>query len=686
MLAQPNRINQNTIDPQAALHARRMVLEQGVLPSGMLRGEIEASWNRCLDLGLPIDHKLDLPALSGRDVTELQQRNVHLISSSIPEMEALYRHFGERDSVVMLSDSQATVLKSLGGDSLAEKAGRAPLTPGASWQEQVGGTNAIGTVLKYHKPIIIHGNEHYIESVNGFCCSSAPIFLPSGAIGGVLDVTTEDGLGSCHNLGLVSMSARLIENRLFIDQFRSQILVAVHSRPEFVDSLWQGLMAFGSDGQLLALDREASDCLALRPGDIAGRNFESIYGLKLAQVVDQSQRAPRSPIVLRKGGAVQLYGRLLHVPGSSSVSLPTIDSGPAKKHPRTVGNGEITLADVVMEDVGFERAAKQAAKALNHQIPLLLLGETGSGKEALARALHGQSVRSKDSFVALNCAAIPEGLIESELFGYQDGAFTGAKRGGMKGKVQQADGGILFLDEIGDMPLDMQARLLRVLQERSITPLGSSKEIAVDITVICATHRDLKQMVAEGCFREDLYYRLNGVIVAIPALRDRNNLAGFSQHLLHQMIDSSRRIGLDLKLLALFESYNWPGNVRQLQTVIKTCLAFMEDNESLITEHHLTEDFRSELLSANQHQPVATINTAVCVPSNPRTQTLKSAQIDLIKQAIEAHEGNMSAAAKSLGIGRATLYRRLQNAGITVSNGKQIHDPFETVTSNDGES
>ena len=669
-------IHTNRMDPQITHQARRMVMEQGVLPAGMLRGDIEASWNRCLEFGLRLDQKPDRQPEVGSQIETLLERNQRLITSTIPEMEALYRHFGQRDSVVILSDDQATVLKSLGGELFQDKAARISLLPGASWREREGGTNAIGTVLKNNKPMMIQGSEHYFDAIGSFCCSAAPIFAPCGSVAGVLDVTSDQGFGSFHSLGLVSMSARLIENRLFTDLYRSQILIAVHSRPEFVDSLWQGLLAFTSEGYLLAMDREAGKCLDLDPAEVGRRDFSDLFGITLGEVVDQSKRSPRSPLVLRKGGAAQLYGRLLHVPGTSSVVVPVDPRTPAKKQPLPASGADasdITLSDVVFEDKGFARAAMQGTKALNHQIPLLLLGETGSGKEVLARALHDQGIRSKSNFVALNCAAIPEGLIESELFGYQDGAFTGARKGGMQGKVQQAHGGTLFLDEIGDMPLDLQARLLRVLQERSVTPLGGSKEIPVDISVICATHRDIKQMVADGSFREDLYYRLNGVVIQIPALRNRVNLVGFVPHLLNQMLGGNHGIRVDSSLMTQFQNYSWPGNVRQLQTVIKTCLAFMDDDESLITEQHLTDDFRQSLVDSLQTARRSLNDDPISV-ADGSLKTLKTSQTEQIKQAIEACSGNMSAAAVSLGISRATLYRRLQHAGIKVVSDIQLLD------------
>ncbi|WP_421866534.1 sigma-54-dependent Fis family transcriptional regulator [Motiliproteus sp.] len=669
----------------SAVEAREAVARMGHLPQGMLREEIESSWNRCLDQGLSFEQELDLKVFSERETSELQERNRRLIASSTAEMEALLGHFGERDSMVMLSDANATILKSLGDSSFLDRASRYSLLPGASWGEQRGGTNAIGTVLMNPKPLMISGEEHYFDAISRFSCSAAPIFEPGGAVVGVLDVTSHRGCGGSHNLGLVSMSTRLIENRLFVDQYRDALLLAAHSRPEFVDSLWQGLIALANDGTVLAMNREAAQCLGFDEvpcrSAVNSRCFEGLFGQPLGPVIDQSLKTPRNALMLETSTAKRLFARLIQIPDhrpQGSVAAPL-----TRQRPRPPSDGTIGLDDITLEDSGFNRACRQASRALQHQIPLLLLGETGSGKEALARALHRDGGRCDKPFVALNCAAIPEGLIESELFGYQDGAFTGARRGGMTGKVQQADGGTLFLDEIGDMPLDLQARLLRVLQERTVTPLGGSKELPVDITVICATHRDLKQMVDEGRFREDLYYRLNGVEVQIPALRQRRNFAGLVARLLQLEAGSGHGLRVDDELLQLLAGYHWPGNVRQLLTVLKTCIAFLEPDEDLITPEHLTEQFRRQLQT---EAPVRNSTAATAAassdnrlaligqPEQPETeaQTLRSAQIEMIRQAVERNDGNISAAAKSLGITRATLYRRLKGAGINLVSEKRV--------------
>ncbi|WP_370298219.1 sigma-54-dependent Fis family transcriptional regulator, partial [Pontibacterium sp.] len=278
-----------------------------------------------------------------------------------------------------------------------------------------------------------------------------------------------------------------------------------------------------------------------------------------------------------------------------------------------------------------------------------LNGETGTGKEVVARALHDAGPRAKKPFVAVNCAAIPEGLIESELFGYREGAFTGSRRGGMVGRFQQADGGTLFLDEIGDMPLALQARLLRVLQERRVAPLGGGEEVSLDIRLICATHRDMRALVAEGDFREDLFYRLNGVGVKLPALRDRTDLREFLTSLLRtteQRMDFTRAVEFDNCLLDKLASYSWPGNIRQMETVLRAALAFLDDDETLITEEHLTDDFLEQLNSESDGQGNGGI--------------LKQSEQQTIRKALDENNGNISATAKALGISRATLYRRLQ--------------------------
>jgi transcriptional regulator with PAS, ATPase and Fis domain len=295
-------------------------------------------------------------------------------------------------------------------------------------------------------------------------------------------------------------------------------------------------------------------------------------------------------------------------------------------------------------------------KVLGKDIPILITGETGTGKELLAQAIHNDSPRRAGPFVAVNCASIPENLIESELFGYEDGAFTGARRKGAIGKLLQANGGTLFLDEIGDMPYPLQVRLLRVLQERVVDPLGSSKSIPVDIAIICATHRNLREMIVQNRFREDLYYRLNGLVVRLPPLRERTDLAIVIERML-QSVPSDEIAGAPLSLAddvkTLFEQCAWPGNFRQLGNLLRTAAA-MVDDDGQIRREHLPDDFFDDLRSSS-----ALAARAADYPLPLHDARMQDVQASAIAAAVARHNGNVSAAARALGISRNTVYRKM---------------------------
>jgi len=362
---------------------------------------------------------------------------------------------------------------------------------------------------------------------------------------------------------------------------------------------------------------------------------------------------------LHRKGRGQLHTRngdfvceLLHFPNSLPSSVKTHTDKPSRKVTKKVEVKAPKLTELSGKDARLQKGVRMGSRALAHELPVLIQGETGTGKEVMAKSLHLDSRRSAGPFVAVNCAAIPEGLIESELFGYREGAFTGSRKGGMVGRLEQAQGGTLFLDEIGDMPLALQARLLRVLQERTIAPLGGAEEIALDIAVICASHRDLKALVAEGRFREDLYYRLNGVCLRIPAFRDRTDKLEFTRYFLNQLTPDGRSIEIAPELMRQLQDYHWPGNIRQLETTLRVAIAFMEPDELLIDSSHISDDFLEELNSVHSDNVINEL-----VGGAP---SLKSTELQTIQQTLQQHEGNISATATALGISRATLYRKLK--------------------------
>jgi transcriptional regulator with PAS, ATPase and Fis domain len=297
-------------------------------------------------------------------------------------------------------------------------------------------------------------------------------------------------------------------------------------------------------------------------------------------------------------------------------------------------------------------------KVIGKGIPILITGETGTGKELLAQAIHNDSPRRSNAFVAVNCASIPETLIESELFGYEEGAFTGARRKGALGKLLQANGGTLFLDEIGDMPYPLQVRLLRVLQEREVNPLGSSKSIPVDIAIVCATHRDLREMIAQNRFRDDLYYRLNGLVVRLPPLRERTDLATVIHKMLQSEVPdcaSGRPLTVAEEVMTLFEQCAWPGNFRQLGNLLRTAAAMVDDDGEIRSEH-LPDDFFEDLRRNPDAPSAATYSQPAGTVPAVRLQDVATSTI---AAAVARHSGNVSAAARDLGISRNTIYRKM---------------------------
>jgi transcriptional regulator with PAS, ATPase and Fis domain len=296
-------------------------------------------------------------------------------------------------------------------------------------------------------------------------------------------------------------------------------------------------------------------------------------------------------------------------------------------------------------------------KVLGKNIPILIGGETGTGKEVLASAIHRDSHRSTGPFVAVNCASIPDTLIEAELFGYEEGAFTGASKRGSQGKILQANGGTLFLDEIGDMPYALQSRLLRVLQERSVTPLGSTRAIPVDFDLICATNHNLRERATRGEFREDLYYRINGLLVTLPPLRERTDLAVTVDKILLAEHSEQRRVSVAEEVLEVFRQHRWPGNFRQLANVLRTACAMLDDDETVIRMVHLPRDFLDE--SGNVSASPSASGSPRRGPSRGSGVRLDDVTLSAVADAVAAHGGNVSAAARALGVSRNTLYRKL---------------------------
>ena len=643
------------LEPGQLRRAWSRFLDEGKVPQRLVAPVIARSWTRCLNFGVPASSIPDFLPLTGPDMRVVQHRCHDLLAHARPVMENLHQMIAGTHSVILLSDASGLILHCEGDADFMGLAEQVALRPGVSWSETHVGTNAIGTAIVEKMPTVVYSAEHYVERNNFLTCSATPIFDARGEVLGVLDISADYRAHHDHTIGLVRLAAQMIERSLFAASGGGEIMLHFHPDAEYLGSVMEGQAIFDCDGQLLAANPSARRMLGLGSGNVTGMftdYFEQSLGLAIGQA-----RPGAGEVTLRIRGGLRVCARIEERAQRPITFHQTAEARPVVSvpSPPPARPGAPRLDNLSLGDERMDAAIHQAQRVRGRDISILIEGESGTGKEMLARAIHGSGPRAAKPFVAVNCAAIPEGLIESELFGYAEGAFTSAKRKGHLGKIQLADGGTLFLDEIGDMPLALQASLLRVLQERMVTPLGSTRAIPVDIAVICATHRQLRQLVSEGRFRQDLYYRLNGFALALPPLRERSDRQALAEKLFAQE-GGGRPLSIDPQVMHILLRHPWPGNVRQLHNVARTAVALAGDDRR-ITLDTLPRDFLQEYQEGGSKRS-AGFEAAPSLAAS--TSRLEEIEQQAVKATLEALAGNVSAAARQLGISRNTLYRKLK--------------------------
>lgn len=607
----------------ASNHVARVLSVANHVTDVDAESRIAASWRRCL-----ISHKLD-PARQGppQTLTEAEVRHVaepmeDTIRLLTPELDDLARVLRDAGYCVNLADANATMLFSrLPGEADARMFMDWKIYTGSNFAETFEGTNGLGTCLAEQKPILVHRDEHFRAQWHMFSCAVAPLFDQAGRLAGAVNITScrEDLERAAHQLALaVTMEAtRRMEGAIFRDYFRNAWIATVPGDGG------SGLLAYDDDRRIIGACRSARALLGLTDGLIAS-------GIDLSRYIKLDHPRHADEIVeLRRAD-----GRPL---GQSHVAPPLRAKSATLRRDASVDRFD-ALHRLAGNDPGLVKSVKRLRSIGDHNLPVLLHGETGVGKDVFARAIHAASNRARNNYVALNCAAMPESLIDAELFGYEAGAFTGARRDGSKGLIVQADGGTLFLDEIGDMPIALQTRLLRVLENREVWPLGALKPVPVDIRLISATHRDLGRMAEEGAFRADLYFRLRGMEVRLPALRERADRDDIIRQIAREEAPNCR---LSPEAWALLSAYPYPGNMRQLRHVLRLAGCTAEDG--VITDADLD-----------------------LPPFGGRTPEidLAAAERATIIEALRKHGGRVTEAARALKLSRATLYRKIKQLKI----------------------
>ncbi len=648
-------------DSTSASHAskilRAVTQRQGV---GGLAPHIERSWRRCLQEFCirPQSQRATL-VLPADGLRERQQAFGGLLDVARFEMENLYEVIAGTGYAVILSDAEGTILSTVLDPSLKREFQHAGLWLGARWDERHEGTNGMGTCVAEGTAITVHRDEHFRDYNIRLSCSSAPILDPQGVLLGVLDASSANSSDTReiqrHTMALVSMSASLISRCKFLTEYPDAWILRFHSRPEFVGLLHEALIAVDGEGLIQAVNESALLQLGLGGrAALVGHPIEELFRFAADTMRERAAHAAGTIWPIRDLARGRRFYALVRPPRTRRFDT-TSSQAAATSHStaRSPMQGHVTA------DPRMRRNIAVGHQLFTKQVPILLHGATGTGKDVFARALHAGSLWSDRPFVTVSCAAIPENLIESELFGYRPGAFTGAAREGRTGKIVQSSGGTLFLDEIGDMPLPLQARLLRAIEAREVAPVGSDQTISVDLHVISASHRDLRQMIAAQTFREDLYYRLAGITLELPSLADRTDKADLIRTLLREECGDETPIDIAADAFDRLLRYQWPGNVRQLRNALRTAAALCRDR--IIRLSNLPQ----EIVDPVDTTPVAPPAEAAYVrASGPPASDLENAERTALICALEKHQWNASQTARTLGISRNTLYRKIHKHGI----------------------
>ncbi|KLU60648.1 acetoin dehydrogenase operon transcriptional activator AcoR [Peptococcaceae bacterium CEB3] len=649
---------------------RQKFVETGNIISPKVRPEIAASWHRSQRTGVNPEDGVSHAVLNSQQLAELRLRKDHLISTAKPFIDKFHQLVTESGFIVLLADDEGYVIDVAGDKSTLTRAVRLNLYLGGNWQEREVGTNGLGTALALNHPVQISGAEHYCQKLRSWTCAAAPIHDLTGYTIGALQLSGPCSRAHLHTLGMVVAAVETMQGYLRIEEKNHTLTVLDNHLHSIFLSVPDGALLMNQQAEIQEVNPAAERILGSSAAQICGQRITRFLELKPHSLEALDKGSPLASVETAFYGkhdpaycllsAKPLKDEQENILGNILFLKPIVEiKNPANRFTRA--RATFHFSDIIGQNEHLQAAIKLAMLAAKNDANVLLQGESGTGKEVFAQAIHNHSSRHNGPFVAVNCGAIPHELLASELFGYEEGAFTGAGRGGRPGKFELASAGTLFLDEIGEMPLEQQIALLRVLQDQKLTRLGSGKVIDTDVRILCATNKDLKAEVKKGTFRQDLYYRLNVIFLQLPPLRERKD----DIPLLFSTFQTTvcRKSGITLKsidpnTLEHMCTYEWPGNIRELQNVVERMIYSTPDG--VLSAELLPEEVRTAATSAERK--------SYSDPKQPLKMKMLRQQF---RQRFAEHErleivtllskeaGNVSAVARTLGISRSALYRKM---------------------------
>lgn len=612
--------------------ARSALESGGRFPVGTLPPVVADSWQRCRDLGLDPRAAARSSVVPFSQVNQRREQNAALRRLALAEMQLLHSQIAGSNFMIALGDADGVVLDTISDQHFADSAAGRSIIPGSLWNEELRGTNALGLAAMGHKPVAIYGREHYFACHGHLSCMAAPILNSRGEILGLLDASCAHEARQEHTHALVRMAAAQIENGLIYQDCTESFIFAFHPRVEYLDTLSAGLLSVSHDGGIISLNRPGTALLAGLPA-VSGSHFDELFEAGFGATMDGLLNGGVIRIRDRAGSGVFMVCRQIGQRGASALAKP------APAFPALLRRSN--APDFVCDDPIVKRSMTDITEAAALRMAVHVTGETGTGKDLMARHVHTLSDR-KGEFVAVNCGAVAESLFIAEIFGHERGAFTNARDEGSPGLARAADKGTLFFDEVADIPIAAQTSLLRFLDSMEVRPVGGHKVYKVDVQIVSATNRNLKEMVAAKAFRADLYYRLNAFTIRLPALKTRSDFSSVVRHLMQNIGPGTPITDAAIARLAL---HSWPGNIRELKTVLQRALVRSRTD-------YLDEDSFEDIDANDNH---ADDSCDSC-----RSHPLSRSNCREIRTTFQMTGENISKTARLLSLSRTTVYKHIR--------------------------
>jgi len=644
-------------------------------PEDVIRPEIFASWMRCRAGGLDPYH-INIPSIVPQTVTKRLAANQDLISITAYFFDAYADLLGDKVFAMDLYDKELYLIKTFGTSMIVQQR-KEHARIGALKDESVAGTNAMGIAKRTGKPCQMIGAEHYDVNLHGRVCTSIPVFSAKREFWGVINVVQNSTPSAKYTFETMIALSKGLESLVQQAEKQRQLEAANALTRTILEEIDSAIFVVDPSSCIIEANNKAKEIMD-PPVWPVGKSVVDCFGINnpFSRVLMEQKTIDNKEITLQTNGERKHYiatiRPIFYQQNKLWGVLGTLDNlDTTRKLMRNIVGWKAVFQfeDIIGESPLLRQAVMLARQTASLMSNTLILGESGTGKELFAQSIHNASEFSKGPFVAVNCAAIPIGLLESELFGYEGGAFTGAKKSGAPGKFELADGGTIFLDEINSIPQDVQVKLLRVLQEKAVTRIGGTSSISLNLKIIAASNVDLNLLVSQNLFRADLYYRLNVITIEIPPLRKRvEDIPLLVEKILQNLQEKTKKTyTVSQDALDDFEAYHWPGNVREMENILeRACIQSVIrgdhriDHETLQTIPELFA--RREPAKWKQNEPNGEPGAEETISISP----IKTSEKSVIIKTFEKNRWNISKTAKALGISRNTLYNRIKQYQISI--------------------